>query len=88
LEHYAVCDPVNVATGKITSIKEVARIILDESGHPTTKIVLDDSKPSGPSAKRLDIAKMKQQGFAPSISLRDGLRETINWFKETYRAEL
>jgi GDP-L-fucose synthase len=88
LEHYAVCDPVNVATGRITSIRDVASIILREAGHPDTKVVLDSSRPAGPSAKRLDIAKMQRLGFAPRITLEAGLRETIRWFKESFHGDV
>jgi GDP-L-fucose synthase len=88
LEHYAVCDPVNVATGRITSIKDVASIILREAGHADTKVILDSSHPTGPSAKRLDISKMQRLGFAPKIGLEAGLRETIHWFKESFHGDV
>ncbi len=81
LENYAVGDPVNIATGRTTSIMAVLSIILREAGHPGAKVVLDRSRPAGPQAKRLDIAKMKKLGFTPLISLEDGLRETIRWYE-------
>jgi GDP-L-fucose synthase len=88
LEGYAVCDPVNIATGRITSIKEVVSIILREAGHTNAKVVLDSSRPSGPSAKRLDVTKMRKLGFTPNIVLEGGLGETIQWFKESFHADL
>jgi GDP-L-fucose synthase len=84
LEHYADCDPVNVATGRISSVREVLSIILREAGHAGAEVIMDSSKPTGPKAKRLDITKMKKLGFEPLISLEEGIRATIRWFKESY----
>jgi GDP-L-fucose synthase len=84
LEHYAVCDPVNVATGRTSSIREVLSIILREAGHSGAEVILDSTKPAGPKAKRLDLTKMKKLGFEPRISLEEGIRETVRWFKESY----
>lgn len=81
LEHYAVGDPVNIATGRTTPIKDVLSIILREAGHADAKVVLDRNRPAGPKAKRLDTTKMKRLGFIPQISLEDGLRETIRWYE-------
>jgi len=84
LENYAVCDPVNIATGRVTSIRDVLSIILREAGHADAEVVLDSSKPTGPKAKRLDVSKMNRLGFKPTIALEDGIRETVQWFKESY----
>jgi GDP-L-fucose synthase len=84
LEHYAVCDPVNVATGRTASVREALSIILREAGHSGAEVIVDSSKPTGPQAKRLDVAKMKRLGFEPVISLEEGIRQTIRWFKESY----
>jgi GDP-L-fucose synthase len=84
LDTYAVCDPVNVATGRTSTIREVLSIILREAGNASAQVLLDSSKPSGPKAKRLDITKMTKLGFKPSIPLEEGIRETIQWFKESY----
>jgi GDP-L-fucose synthase len=84
LDAYAVCDPVNVATGRTSTIREVLSLILREAGNADAQVLLDSSKPSGPKAKRLDITKMTKLGFKPTISLEEGIRETIQWFKESY----
>ena len=88
LEHYAVCEPLNIATGRIASIKEVVSIILREAGHANAKIVLDPSRPTGPAAKRLDVSRMRKLGFTPTISLEAGVRETIQWFKESFHGDM
>lgn len=84
LEHHAVCDPVNIATGRTSSIRDIVSIVLREAGHDQAEVILDPGKPSGPKAKRLDVTKMNKLGFKPTIALEDGIRETVQWFKETY----
>jgi GDP-L-fucose synthase len=84
LENYAVCDPVNIATGRVSSIRDVLSIILREAGNADAEVKLDPTKPSGPKAKKLDITKMQKLGFKPMISLEEGIRETVQWFKESY----
>lgn len=89
LEHYAICDPVNIAHGRATTIREALSIILREAGHLNAEIVLDPKRPKGPNAKLLDVTKMKKIGFTPQISLEEGLKETIRWYqahKEFYEA--
>ncbi len=88
LEHHAICDPVNISTGRTTSIRDALHIILRESEHTSAQVVFDTSRPLGPKAKRLDTTKMNALGFKPAISLEDGLKETIRWFRETYSADL
>ncbi len=83
LEHYAVCDPVHVATGKTTSINEVARLILAILGEPEAEIVHDLSGPEGPKVKRIDVQKMRRLGFDTRIPLEEGLRETIDWYRSS-----
>ena len=42
----------------------------------------DTSKPSGYSKRVMDISLAKEKlGYNPSITLKDGLQETWNWFK-------
>lgn len=86
LEHYAVCDPVNVATGRVSTIREALSIILREAGHTDAEVVLDSSRPPGSKVKRFDLTKMTKLGFTPEISLEEGIRETIGWYRESLHA--
>ena len=81
LEHHAECDPVHVATGRSTSINELVGIILKCVGSEDVEIVHDTSAPEGPAVKRIDLTKMRKLGFEPKISLEDGVRETLEWFR-------
>jgi GDP-L-fucose synthase len=40
----------------------------------------DTSKPDGTPRKLLDVSKLHKLGWRPSISLRDGIASTYQWF--------
>jgi GDP-L-fucose synthase len=47
------------------------------------RVVWDASKPDGQMDKRFDVTRMKEWlGFECRTSLREGLAETIAWFRE------
>jgi len=51
------------------------------TGYPG-KIVNDTSKPDGMPRKLLDIGRIKELGWEPRCSLRDGLKQTYEWALE------
>tara|TARA_Y100001978_G_C23654579_1_gene415323 strand:+ start:588 stop:1175 length:588 start_codon:yes stop_codon:yes gene_type:complete len=68
---------LNVGTGKDISIKALAELIqhyIDFNG----EICWDHSKPDGTPKKLLDISRIKNMGWSPRISLKEGLYSTIN----------
>ena len=81
----APCQPVNVATGRLTSIREALQVILDIVGH-RPRIVLEAGRPATSPAKRMDVERMRRLGFAPAVALEDGLRETIEWYRREQAA--
>jgi GDP-L-fucose synthase len=82
LERYAVADPVNLATGRSIKIKDLARLILRLAGYENARVVFDRSSPTGQLVRRVSTAKAREKiGFVAQISLEEGLKETINWYK-------
>lgn len=79
-EHYAVCDPLNVATGRAASIGQAAEIALRAAGYGNAHIEYEGSR-SGTPVKLLDVSKMKRLGFAIETSLEQGLAETVAWYR-------
>lgn len=74
-------EPVNVGSAQATSIKELIDKIVELTGSPK-EIVFDTSKPEGAHRKDVDISLMKKViGFEPAISLEEGLKETIDYYK-------
>jgi GDP-L-fucose synthase len=83
LEKHAVCDPVNIGYGKTVTIREVVGAILKAAGHDKARVVFNSSKPTAIPVRMVDTSKAKQLlGFEPSISLEQGLADTVGWYRE------
>ena len=72
---------LNVGSGQEISIHDLAQLIADIAGFKG-EIVLDSSKPDGTPRKVLDSSNLRNLGWAPKISLRDGIASTIAWYKD------
>ncbi len=70
---------VNIGTGVDVSIAELSEMIAGIVGF-TGEILFDRTKPDGTPRKLSDISKLRQAGWTPTVSLNDGLVETIRWF--------
>lgn len=78
-------DLINAGFGFHFSVNEVVEAIIEESGKKLN-ITHDISKPSIPTSLALDFSKArKKYGWYPQVHLREGIRKTINWYKEYYR---
>ncbi|MDX1760548.1 MAG: GDP-L-fucose synthase [Christiangramia sp.] len=71
----------NVGTGKDLTIKELAEIIQQITGH-TGKIIWDSSKPDGTPRKLMNVDKLKNEGWSSSTPLEEGIQKTFQWFLE------
>ena len=72
---------VNIGCGNDISIRELAEMISNEVGYKGN-IRWDKTKPNGMMRKCLDVSKMKQYGFKPSITLLEGVRQTISEYNK------
>jgi GDP-L-fucose synthase len=81
LENYDSELHMNVGTGEDLTIKELAAVISDLTGFKG-EILWDTSKSDGTPRKVLDVTRVQKLGWAPKISLRDGIQSTIDWYKE------
>ncbi len=81
-ERYDAPEPVNIGTGAEISIRELADTIAELTGF-NGKIVWDTSMPNGQPRRSLDASKAKDAfGFTASTELREGLEQTIAWYRE------
>ncbi len=81
LQKYDKPEPVNVGTGREITIADLAEKIAELTGF-TGDIVWDHSKPDGQPRRRLDVTAAKEQfGFEAGVSLEDGLKQTVDWYK-------
>lgn len=81
MEHYDGSDQVNVGTGSDVSIREIAATIADVVGYDG-ETYWDTDRPDGTPQKLLDVSKLVAAGWTSQISLADGLRSTVAWYRE------
>ncbi|WP_188037052.1 GDP-L-fucose synthase [Actinotalea sp. JY-7885] len=81
LDHYDGSSQVNVGTGTDVTIKELAHVVADAVGYEGA-IEWDTSKPDGTPRKLLDVSMLKDAGWEPRVSLEDGIRSTVAWFRD------
>jgi GDP-L-fucose synthase len=79
LEKYDSPEIINVGWGEDISIRELAELICGVIGFDG-KLAWDTTKPDGTPRKLLDITKLRNLGWQPTISLRDGIASTYDWF--------
>lgn len=72
-------EPVNVGCGEGISVRQVAETVA-ANVNPIPEIVWDTTKPTGDKKRVMDISRMRSLGWAPEISLEEGIKETIQWY--------
>lgn len=79
-ERYDGGDIINLSAGRTVTIKELTEMVAELTGYKG-KVVWDSSKPDGQMYKGFDVARMKEiLGYECRTSLRDGLKQTIDWY--------
>lgn len=71
--------PVNLGSGVGTSIRELVDIIT-RLVHPRPAVEWDSTRPTGDALRVLDISRARALGYVPSVTLEDGVRETLEWY--------
>jgi GDP-L-fucose synthase len=82
LENYDDEVAINVGVGQDVSIKELAELIQGVVGFEG-EIRWDSTKPDGTPRKLLDVSRITGLGWKATISLKDGIRSTYEWFLES-----
>jgi GDP-L-fucose synthase len=83
LEKYNSPEIINVGCGEDISILELAESIRDVIGFEGD-LAWDRTKPDGTPRKLLDVTRLRDLGWKPSIPLRDGIARTYEWFLANY----
>jgi GDP-L-fucose synthase len=82
-EKYAENDVLNLGSPEEVSIHELTYLLIKAAGKQI-EVRFDPSKPAGQPRRKCDIQKaFGKIGFKAEVSLQEGLRKTIEW----YRAE-
>lgn len=71
--------PVNLGSGQGYCIREVVEAITANMVTPL-KVVWDTNKPNGDRKRIMDTSRAEGLGFRTEISLREGLREVMDWY--------
>lgn len=86
MEKIGSFDPVNIASGHPCTVKEVLKAILEADNYQDAKIVFDTSKPTMIPKRLIDTSKAKKLlGFEAKTPLTEGIKKTVDWYKETLR---
>jgi len=80
LEKYDSPEIINVGYGEDVSIRELAELICDVVGF-NGELAWDTTKPDGTPRKLLDVTKLRELGWKPAITLRNGVASTYEWFR-------
>lgn len=82
VEKYPIADPVNIGSDEEITIANLAKLIVELSGKDI-KIKFDHTKPDGQPRRSCDTKKAYEKfGFKTNISLEEGLKRTIEWYKQ------
>ncbi len=84
-ELYAVCDPVNIASEKAISLRNLAQLI-GKIAQKEVKLQFGKTRSSKENNINIDIEKAKRViSFGERVSLEKGLKETIEYYKKLYK---
>ena len=71
--------PVNMGSGQVYRIRDVVDTLAELTGM-SGRIEWDTSKPNGQGYRAYDLTKIDSLGLKPAYSLREGLKETWDWY--------
>src|SRR5215470_11905646 len=75
-------DPINIAAGEPCTVRDVLQTLLKVDGYEDAKVVFDTSKPTMIPKRLIDVSKATAElGFRPKISMEEGLRRTVMWYR-------
>lgn len=81
-EKYDKPEPVNIGAGFEISIKDLVYLIVELTGFKG-KILWDKTKPDGQPRRSLDVSLAKKEfGFTAKTAFREGLKKTIDWYRD------
>ncbi len=72
---------INVGSGTDVTIRKLAEIVAEVTGFKG-QLAFDASKPDGAPRKLMDVSRLARLGWTATVPLKDGVRETYNWFLE------
>lgn len=80
MREYEGLEPLNLGTGRVSSIAELAEEICRMVGYGG-QLRFDRSRPDGMPFKGLDTTPLHAMGWTPRWDLQQGLARTYEWFR-------
>lgn len=77
-------DPINIAFGKGYTLMEILALLLEVDGYQNARVQCVPTGASMIPVRLIDTSKAEDVlGFRPKTSLKEGLRKTIQWYRES-----
>lgn len=87
-EKYDKPEPVNLGAGFEISIKDLVAVIVKLTGFKG-EVIWDASKPDGQPRRCLDTQRaFNEFGFRAATSFEQGLKKTIDWYRESLASKI
>eukprot|EP00270_Netrium_digitus_P019107 TRINITY_DN744_c0_g1_i2.p1 TRINITY_DN744_c0_g1~~TRINITY_DN744_c0_g1_i2.p1 ORF type:complete len:313 (+),score=68.22 TRINITY_DN744_c0_g1_i2:116-1054(+) len=83
MNNYSDVPHLNMGSGKEVTIKELAELVKETVGFEG-ELKWDSTKPDGTPRKLMDSSKLAALGWEAKITLKEGLKETYQWYTENY----
>ncbi|MEI8243142.1 MAG: GDP-L-fucose synthase [bacterium] len=81
LRHPSPPDWVNIGSGCEVTIRQLAELVRDACG-ATCELAFDAGKPDGTPRKLIDCRLLHSLGWKPSLTLAEGIRQTVACYRE------
>lgn len=76
--------PVNLGSGFLHPISDIVSALQDICGKEV-RVEWDSSKPDGQLVRYYNLDKLKSTGFAPKVTLAEGIRRTYDWYAANWQ---
>ena len=73
--------PVNVGSGRATSVRDLAKIIADQLGVDLAPLARGEFRPGEIRSLISDISRVRTIGYQPETSIEQGIARYVEWIK-------
>ena len=73
--------PVNVGSGRATSVRDLARIIAAKLGIDISPLARGEFRPGEIRSLISDISRIRTVGYEPSVTIEEGISRYIDWIR-------
>jgi len=73
--------PVNVGSGRATSVRDLARIISEQLGVNIAPVARGEFRPGEIRSLISDVSRIRAIGYEPQVSLEEGIARYIAWIR-------